>query len=133
MKKAMLPALVMALLLLLPLFAHADEEYLYRAVVANTNAADRLNLRKKPSSDSDTLGRFYSGTPVTVLSEENGWAHVRLGNLYGYMNSFYLMRENRNYGAPSLFFTAEPVKQGITARTQPKNSAKSAGTIYGKV
>lgn len=133
MKKAMLPALVMALLLLLPLFAHADEEYLYRAVVANTNAADRLNLRKKPSSDSDTLGRFYSGTPVTVLSEEDGWAHVRLGNLYGYMNSFYLMRENRNYGAPSLFYTAECARKDVSVRAQPKNSAEVLGVVAGKV
>ena len=130
MKKSIFLALL-ALVLLLPLFSIGEEGY--RAVVANTNAADRLNLRKKPSSDSDTLGRFYSGTPVTVLSEENGWAYVRLGNLYGYMNSFYLMKANRNYGAPSLFYTAETVKAGVALRAEPKNSAENLGLLSGKV
>jgi len=58
---------LMILMLALPAVALGEE---YQAVVANPNAADRLNLREKPDTDSKTLGRFYSGTPVTVHSEK---------------------------------------------------------------
>lgn len=61
------------------------------AIVNNPNPTDRLNLRKSASSNADTLGKYYNGTVVALLSEvKNGWAKVKIGNLEGYMESKYL-------------------------------------------
>ena len=38
-----------------------------------------------------SLGLFYTGTPVTVLSyTRDGWAYVRIGQTEGYMDADYL-------------------------------------------
>lgn len=127
-----LTAMMLALtfmLMLMPAMAQGEEmqDWLYYAVVANPNAADRLNLRAGPDAASESLGRFYSGTPVTVcLEEEAGdqtWAYVNIGGLYGYMLKDYLMEVNRNYGAPQLFYTASPV-DGCALRAEPDAASR---------
>lgn len=56
------------------------------AVVNNPNSIGRLNLRTKPSQEAPSLGKYYSGTSVEVLSgDENGWTKVRFHTLEGYM------------------------------------------------
>ena len=117
----------------------------YRAVVANPNVADRLNLRARPDTASDTQGRFYSGTPVTVLDtirdkEGREWARVDLTDGYeagisvtGYMLSEYLMPMNRNYEAPQLFHTAWTASRNVPVRVRAKNSADTVGTVSGLV
>ncbi len=50
-----------------------------------------LNLRKSASTSAKLLGRFYTGTPVIVLSyTRTGWAYVRIGQTEGYMDADYL-------------------------------------------
>jgi len=129
MKKSLFLSLLLTLLLLAPLVSEAEG---YRAVIANPSAADRLNLRKKPDAASTSLGRFYSGTPITVVREEDEWAYVTLGDLQGYVMKDYLMKENRNYGAPGSFYTAETVGS-IALRESAKNSSDQLAKINGKV
>lgn len=62
------------------------------AVVNNPNSIGRLNLRTKPSQEAPSLGKYYSGTSVEVLSgDENGWTKVRFHTLEGYMMTKYLV------------------------------------------
>ena len=65
------------------------------ACVRNPNPADRLNLRAEPRTDAVSYGKYYNGTPVTVLSDNsNGWVKVRIGGSVGgaegYMQKTYL-------------------------------------------
>lgn len=62
------------------------------AVVSNPNPADRLNLRTEPSSSATSLGKYYNGVTVTLLSGngEIGWYRVSIGPLEGYMDASYL-------------------------------------------
>ncbi len=60
------------------------------AYVNNPNPADRLHLRTSMSVNSTSLGKYYNGTAVTVMSEQNGWTQVQIGTLNGYMQSRYL-------------------------------------------
>lgn len=60
------------------------------AVVNNPNPKDRLHLRVRPNRDSDSLGKFYTGTPVLVLERKGDWACVRLGHLEGWMMRQFL-------------------------------------------
>ena len=50
-----------------------------------------LNLRKEATIASKSLGVFYTGTPVTIVSyTRTGWAYVRIGHTEGYMDADYL-------------------------------------------
>lgn len=66
------------------------------AIVNNPNSADRLNLRKTATSNAASLGKYYNGTVVVMLSDvHNGWVKVRIGNLDGFMESKYLSIDGR--------------------------------------
>lgn len=129
MKKWLLCLTALLCLLLVPALGEGETE----AVVANPQVADRLNLRAQADSDSETLGRFYSGTPVTLLSETGEWAKVRIGDLEGYMLREYLMEKNRNYGAPELFYTAAIKDNRAVLREAPKNTAAEKAVLWGEV
>ena len=68
-------------------FALADD---YGKAVIDAPSG-KLHLRKEASSDSESLGLFFTGTKVTLKSEvQDGWVYVKLGYIYGYMNAKYL-------------------------------------------
>ncbi|MDR0928248.1 MAG: leucine-rich repeat protein [Oscillospiraceae bacterium] len=69
----------------------ADDGFGY-AVVTNDNLHDRLHLREEASKGSASLGRFFSGTQVSILGYVNEeWAHVRLlDGRTGYMMRAFL-------------------------------------------
>jgi len=69
------------------------------AVVNNPNPADRLHLREKASTTSESLGKFYNGFIVYVLDKNptaKTWVQVEIGgkggDFYakGYMMTKYL-------------------------------------------
>ena len=64
------------------------------AMVINPNPADRLHLREKADRGSRSQGKYYTGTPVTVLKQEGDWALVTFGEKtdaqYGYMMKRFL-------------------------------------------
>ncbi|MDR2657661.1 MAG: SH3 domain-containing protein [Oscillospiraceae bacterium] len=65
------------------------------AIVNNPNPADRLHLRSAPSASAASLGKYYNGVQVTVLSYQNSvWSQVRIGSgdgsATGYMMTRYL-------------------------------------------
>lgn len=84
MRKNYLRILALCLVLaLLPALALADRF----AVVKG----GRLNLRQYPSSDSNSLGKYDTGTWVLAGSESNGWYEVKmLSGKRGYMSGSYL-------------------------------------------
>ncbi len=53
----------------------------------------RVKLRQSPSTDAAILGQYYAGTPMTVLTTEDGWAQVCIEGREGYMMSEFLVRE----------------------------------------
>lgn len=60
------------------------------AVVSNPDPADRLNLRAEPDRNSASLGKYYSDTPVKILSIEGDWAHVDCFGRQGWMMKKFL-------------------------------------------
>ena len=64
------------------------------AFVNNRQHGSRLNLRTQPSAASASLGKYYTGTPVTLTgSTNNGYTRVRIGNVSGWMESSYLTHD----------------------------------------
>lgn len=55
------------------------------------SAGGQIHLRKEASTSSKSLGLFFTGTPVTLVSHtRTGWAYVRIGGTEGYMAADYL-------------------------------------------
>ena len=59
-------------------------------VINNPNAQDRLNLRAQPSTGAQSLGRYFNGTQVRILSEEGDWYRVEVDGKNGYMMREYI-------------------------------------------
>lgn len=87
-------ALLISVMLCVPAGAWAQS-----AVVDNgSNPDTRLNLRREASTQSRSLGKFYTGTPVEIVADEgDGWAQVTIGgsvsSVSGYMASQYLAQD----------------------------------------
>ncbi|MBQ4609542.1 MAG: SH3 domain-containing protein, partial [Clostridia bacterium] len=76
-----------ALLVLLPALAAAQSS----VFVDNPDPKDRLNLRAAARGDSVTLGKYYNGVEAELIGyTKNGYAHVRIEPLEGYMDIRYL-------------------------------------------
>lgn len=62
--------------------------------VVSSKPGNRVNLRTKPSTDSVSLCKYYTGTPVTQLGpEENGYMFISIGHLKGYMDVRFISDE----------------------------------------
>ena len=138
MKKRMAILLAAALLLGACAGMAEGEFEPYWAAVAVFGEAEGVSLQKEPDHDADALALVYGGTPVEVLSVTDGpggerWAAVRVGHadapeVTGYVPLKRLMTYNRNYGAPSLFRTAEVKNRAALLREQTDESAPGLRT-----
>lgn len=96
-------------------------QYMY---INTRTSSGQLNLRKSASVSSKSLGVFYTGTPVTVLSyTRDGWANVRIGQTEGYMDADYLTS-----GKPTLYGVARTVRNsratGLNLRALPSTGGE---------
>ncbi len=87
MKKGI--AVLLALLLcMLACCALADD--LGEAVIDGRNGY-KVHLREEPSTDSASLGLFFTGTTVSLRAEpDDGWVKVKIGRERGYIKEEYL-------------------------------------------
>ena len=66
----------------------AERNSLY---VLSAQPGNRVHLRTKPAADAVSLGKYYTGTPVEQIGGvTDGYMHVRIGHLEGYMAEEYL-------------------------------------------
>ena len=70
------------------------------AYVNNPRPTQVLNLRESPSQSSRSLGQYYNGTQVRVVSYGSTWCEVYVGTRHGYMMTRYLSFDG-NYIPPS--------------------------------
>lgn len=90
-----------------------------------------LNLRGEPSRDSASLGGFYSGTQVEIVSDAGcGWSEVSIGggqgSVSGYMASDYLATGDAMRGVTDATYDAQVVSpygtQSVVLRSAPSGS-----------
>lgn len=58
--------------------------------VANVTS-EPLNMRTKPSTAGEIVGKCYRGAGGTVLERKDGWTKVRSGKIEGWMSDKYLL------------------------------------------
>lgn len=83
-----------------------------------------LNLRKSASSKSKSLGKFYTGTPLTILSyTRSGWAYVRIGQTEGYIDVDYLSNTKpTKYGETRVLHNSHA--SGLNLRSMPSTGGE---------
>ena len=117
--------------LLMLMFALVGGRALAQSAVVNngSDATARLNMREQPSRDADSMGQFYTGTPVDIVSDAgNGWSQVTIGSgnnsLSGYMMTAYLSADASSVTDATLYMevTSPYGTQSIVVRDAPSNS-----------
>ena len=66
-----------------------EESSSYKVV---TNA--KVNLRKKPSTEADSLGQVSEGTTLTAYSEKDDWTKVKYGDDKGWIKTEFLDKKD---------------------------------------
>ena len=100
------------------------------AIVSNPDPKTRLNLRAAPNGDAEVLGKYFSGTSVTLLeAPKDGWAHVQIaGTATGYMQTKYLaMNGERVQSAMLTPKIQNKSGTGLHLRQTPSTGAQSLG------
>lgn len=58
--------------------------------VKNPNPGSSLNLRKEPSAESKSLGKYKNGTQISILGVGTDWLRVSVDGKIGYMMTKYV-------------------------------------------
>lgn len=123
--------------------ACADAPARTTAVICNPNKKDRLNLRTRPDINALSLGKYYSGVTVDLLSgNQGGWYRVSIGPLSGYMDADYLVMDataDSVVPAMPVVTIANTSGTGANLRSSQSTSSRSKGlylngtsvTVYG--
>ncbi|MED9822301.1 MAG: SH3 domain-containing protein [Christensenellales bacterium] len=65
----------------------------YGEAVIDGRDSSRVHLRAAPSKEAESLGLYFTGTPVECRSDPNGeWVEVKIERETGYIKSHYLRR-----------------------------------------
>lgn len=75
-------------------------------LVANLAENGYVNLRESPHYQAAVLKTYHNGAPCLLLSHANGWYHVRMEGVEGYLREEYLQ--------PGRMFWAEEAATVIT-------------------
>lgn len=98
--------------------------------VVNPMPTQRLNLRVSPSAASESLGKYYSGTPVYVTGAmRDGWLPVKIGIVSGWMRAEYLTQNSASIGSSAMptVNIANATGTGLNLRTQPNTRSTILG------
>ncbi len=100
------------------------------AVVDNgSDPTSQLNMREQPSRDARSLGKFYSGTRVEIVTDAGGgWSQVNIGgeqnSVSGYMMSSYLSEDGAGVvnGTYEKDVASPYGTQSVVLRNRPSDS-----------
>ena len=67
-----------------------DESKLSTAYIKTGNADIKVNLRKSPSADSESLGTLKSGDSVKIAGKDGDWYKVIVNGKTGYIKADYI-------------------------------------------
>ena len=68
-----------------------EKETDYYDTIAVSQVNDYVNVRKKPTTDSEIVGKIYNNCAATIIKSVNGWYQIESGNVKGYIKSEYFI------------------------------------------
>ena len=89
---------------------------------------ETVNLRKDASTSAEIVSKLNLNTAVTVISEENGWSKVKVGDKEGYISSTLLSEQRQETSRSS---TARTKTEAESSTAEKVSTVASAGTVTG--
>ncbi|MBQ7305377.1 MAG: SH3 domain-containing protein [Clostridia bacterium] len=99
-------------------------------VVSNDKPTAYLNLRAAPSYGATVVDIYYNGVPCVLLSQSNGWYHVRVDGVDGYFREEYITRYSYAY-SEEVATIVTPNNTGLNLRSGPGMNYASMGLYNG--
>jgi len=107
----------------------AESKY---ANIGISMAKDYVNIRKKATTNSESLGKLYRNSACTILEELDGWYYVESGSVTGYVKAEYIKTGIpddeliQKYGTQKIKVTVD----GLNVRKEPTTESKRLTVIY---
>lgn len=86
--------------------------------------ANTLNIRKKPSADSNILGTFAKGTKVTILGGKGKFYQILYKGYTSYIAKDYVSKTK-----PDTSWTGVVTASTLNVRAKPSTSSKKLGSL----
>ena len=108
--------------------AQSAEANVQVAYVHNPRATQFLNLREYPSMSSRVLRILFNGVPMPVLDTQDGWLHVDVNGIRGYVRGEYVTLGYAPYGI-GVATVRSPNNSGVNLRQAPNYNATITGQV----
>lgn len=95
-------------------------------------AKEFVNIRKKATTESESLGKLYRNSACTIIEEQDGWYYVESGGITGYVKAEYIKTGIpdeeliQKYGTQKVIVTVD----GLNVRKEPSTDSKRLTVIY---
>lgn len=95
-------------------------------------AKEFVNIRRKATTESESLGKLYRNCACTIIEELDGWYYVESGGLTGYVKAEYIKTGIpdeeliQKYGTKKVRVTVD----GLNVRKEPSTDSKKLTVIY---
>lgn len=108
--------------------AHREELAEKQAVVDSygeigiVHVSGYLNVRETPESGGDIIGKMQENSVCTILDEQDGWYHIRSGEVEGYISSEYVLSgdEAKKEALEQVTLMAVITADSLNIRTSPE-------------
>lgn len=98
----------------------ASEETSTKTLYINTETA---NLRKTASTASEVVTTLSLNSAVNVISEENGWSKVKVGDKEGYISSSLLSDKRQETSRSMTKFREKEKTEDASSKTENTNAS----------
>ena len=107
----------------------------YGMAIVNGGSAGRVHLRERASTESNSLGLFFTGTRVLCVSDpEKEWVKVTIGSQTGYIKSEFLYPGSDPYSVrskqPRATININKTGSWVNLRKEPSITAAVASKLY---
>lgn len=93
--------------------------------LAFAKVQDYVNIRNKPSTDGEIVGRLYAKAAANIIGTEGEWTKISSGKVEGYISSEYLY-----FNEEAMKFAEKNYKKYAMATSSTLNIRSGPGTEY---
>ena len=90
------------------------------------NVEESLNVRAQANEQSDIVGKLYKGSVADIVENDGTWAHIKSGNVDGYVNVSYCVT-----GTDALSYAYDTCGEIATVNTDGLRVREAADTNSG--
>lgn len=87
------------------------------------NVEESLNVRAQADEQSDIVGKLYKGSVADIVENDGTWAHIKSGNVDGYVNVSYCVT-----GTDALSYAYDTCGEIATVNTDGLRVRETANT-----